>query len=328
MQSTNNNPIKKSTVNKAIKLALTMTVTAGLYSGSVLGTRALAIEADNTASHTVTDIVANETRNHDTSQRRTTEDNLDSDRFENYTVTIDMGGNSPQVYTYGAPVRSDRNDLAAGDTTLAGTADINKASSDKALQDRGEKPLANPDKASLQVARLGSTAPLIDASLHDTGEKLLEVLGNHFSLDVYFRSGSASLESFYPARLAAIAQLLNSTPDLEVHLDGYSDRRGDREKNRELAASRVEQVRQQLLRAGVAEERIITTAYGEMKMVSAPGDLEGYTFDRKVVIRFERMSADSMHSMKQALSATNTGLPAAENPGSISPLAADAIAQF
>ena len=37
-------------------------------------------------------------------------------------------------------------------------------------------------------------------------------------------------------------------------------------------------------------------------MVSAAGDLEAYTFDRKVVIRFERASSDSLMSMHKALS--------------------------
>jgi len=173
----------------------------------------------------------------------------------------------------------------------------------------------------IQLAQIGE----IDAVFTDSNDihqdvpkdELIDSLTTDLGLDVYFRSGSSNIESFYPARLSAIASLLNSldrlgSEKLALHLDGYSDRRGDQAKNIALANERIEKVRQQLIAAGVAEERISGKAFGEMKMVSTAGDLEGYTFDRKVVIRFERAATDPVHEMAAAFSALPSEAPAIE----------------
>lgn len=158
----------------------------------------------------------------------------------------------------------------------------------------------------IQVAQLGSLSTVVDDSIGSQHEALIDILTADLSLDIYFRSGSTDIEAFYPARLAAIADLMNAMEQLELHLDGYSDRRGDKSKNIALANDRIEKVREQLIDAGVEETRIISKAFGEMKMVSSAGDLEAYTFDRKVVIRFERSNANSIHAMTTALSSSAT----------------------
>jgi len=156
--------------------------------------------------------------------------------------------------------------------------------------------------SSLQLAQLGQVAAVIESPVIKSEETLVDVLTSDLSFDVYFRSGSTEIEDFYPARLIAVSQLLDEIDELEVHLDGYADRRGDKDKNIALSNARINSVRQALIDSGVDENRIISKAYGEMKMVSAAGDLEAYTFDRKVVIRFERASSDSLMNMHKVLS--------------------------
>jgi len=158
----------------------------------------------------------------------------------------------------------------------------------------------------IQVAQLGTINTAIEDDIEPAQDALLDILTTDLSMDIYFRSGSTTIESFYPARLTAIAGLMNNMQTLEIHLDGYTDRRGDKTKNIALANDRIANVREQLINAGVDENRIISKAFGEMKMVSAAGDLEAYTFDRKVVIRFERSTADSISSMTTALSEPET----------------------
>jgi len=148
----------------------------------------------------------------------------------------------------------------------------------------------SPSVNTLQLAQIGIPHS-IDNTPADAMEKLIDVFTTDLNLDVYFRSGSTDIENFYPARLAAVAKLMDNINQLAIHLDGYTDRRGDKTQNMTLAQQRIEKVREQLVNAGVDEQRIINNALGEVKMVSQPGDLEAYTFDRKVVIRFERASA-------------------------------------
>jgi outer membrane protein OmpA-like peptidoglycan-associated protein len=169
-------------------------------------------------------------------------------------------------------------------------------------------------------------------------DELVNSLTTDLALDVYFRSGSSAVETFYPARLAAIASLLNSmdrlgSDRLQLHLDGYSDRRGEQAKNIALANERIENVRQQLIAAGVAEDRISGQAFGEMKMVSTAGDLEGYTFDRKVVIRFERIKPETMRDMTTASAAPTETVPGeaaivSDHDAGINPIIADAGSSF
>ncbi len=158
---------------------------------------------------------------------------------------------------------------------------------------------------SIQLAQLGAMNTIVDEPSDTAEEKLMNILVTDLSLDVYFRSGSTDIEKFYPARLSAIADLINSMDKLELHLDGYTDRRGNKSQNIALANQRVEKVRQQLVDAGVDDNRIISKGYGEIKMVSDAGDLEAYTFDRKVVIRFERTNQNSISTMTTALTATD-----------------------
>ncbi|MDT8282656.1 MAG: sortase-associated OmpA-like protein PdsO [Gammaproteobacteria bacterium] len=158
--------------------------------------------------------------------------------------------------------------------------------------------------ASIQVAQSGViTVP--GSGINSQHDEIIDILTKDLSLDIYFRSGSTDIETFYPARLDAVAKLMKSMDQLELQLDGYADRRGDRSQNITLANQRIEKVRQQLINAGIDENRILSTAFGEMKMVSRAGDLEGYTFDRKVVISFVRSTADSKHGMTAALSAVD-----------------------
>lgn len=190
------------------------------------------------------------------------------------------------------------------------------------LADNNEQPHG------FQVAQLGKMNTVVDKTIEPQQEALLDILTADLSMDVYFRSGSTRIESFYPARLVAIAKLMNTMDQLELHLDGYADRRGDKAKNTELANQRIEKVRTQLVDAGVDESRIISKAFGEMKMVSAPGDLEAYTFDRKVVIRFQRATANSISSMTTALSEFKTEAELKIKPENTDAVIADTRIEF
>ena len=181
---------------------------------------------------------------------------------------------------------------------------------------------------SIQLAQLGPVSPVISDNENTPREELMNILVTDLSLDVYFRSGSTDIEKFYPARLSAIADLVNTMGDLELHLDGYTDRRGNREQNMALANERIRKVREQLLSAGVDENRIVSKAFGEAKMKSSAGNLEAYTFDRRVVIRFERASKTISESMAEVFTTTEE-LPATSlTDENITPVVADVAARF
>lgn len=185
----------------------------------------------------------------------------------------------------------DNTDVKLSDDTLANqsSTSTDKDTSTVVITDNHQKN-EEPSPDTIQLAQSGDLTPLLDVDTTSGQDNLLDILINDLSLDIYFRSGSSDIEPFYPARLEAIARLVNSIDELELQLEGFTDRRGDKDKNIELADARIDQVRTQLIDAGVSADRIISKAYGETNMQSTPGNLEAYTFDRRVVISFQRVN--------------------------------------
>jgi sortase system peptidoglycan-associated protein len=163
---------------------------------------------------------------------------------------------------------------------------------EESLSHASAQPVSSPgeeDKTieTIVVAQAGEIEPVIDDDTVDHSSQLKTVLVKDLRLDVFFLSGSTSVESFYQPRLQAVVKLAQQLPDIDIHLEGYSDRRGDKDSNLSLSNQRLDAVRNELVRAGIDASRIHMSAYGERQFVSAPGDLEAYAFDRRVVIRFQ-----------------------------------------
>lgn len=286
--------MKKSLLNIAITLAFSSAV----FSGTVLSTQAFA-----------SDMTANLAADNTTSNNTAAESYLypgmgigaASGALVAGPVGMLVGGLLGAIAGANQEANASREVVAEIPSENSFTADQRQTAQNTiTLANNSEQP------HDIQVAQLGEINTVIDKSIEPQQEALLDILTADLSLDVYFRSGSARIESFYPTRLAAIAELMNTMDQLQLHLDGYTDRRGDKTKNIALANQRIEKVRAQLIDAGVDENRIVSKAFGEMKMVSAPGDLEAYTFDRKVVIRFQRLTENSISSMNTALSEFKT----------------------
>ena len=93
--------------------------------------------------------------------------------------------------------------------------------------------------------------------------------------------------------MQTVARFMQEMPDIDIHLDGYSDRRGDKDTNLALSNERLIAVRDELVQAGINAGRIQMNAFGELQFVSKPGDLEAYSFDRRVVIRFQHSTPET-----------------------------------
>lgn len=143
------------------------------------------------------------------------------------------------------------------------------------------------------VAQAGELESVIDDDSIDHSSALKDVLVKDMSLDVFFLTGSTTVASYYKSRLQAVSNFMQQLPDIDIHLDGYSDRRGDKDTNLALSNQRLNAVRDELVQAGIDAYRIHINAFGEQQFVSRPGDLEAYSFDRRVVIRFEHSTPAS-----------------------------------
>jgi outer membrane protein OmpA-like peptidoglycan-associated protein len=107
-------------------------------------------------------------------------------------------------------------------------------------------------------------------------------LEDALEVQIYFRTGEADLDAATRSRLIRLAELLQSVDELGVIVAGHADSRGDEEFNDQLSARRAAAVREVLLQAGVAAERITASAEGERQSTAAEGDLDALALERRV----------------------------------------------
>lgn len=110
--------------------------------------------------------------------------------------------------------------------------------------------------------------------------ELVSLLQAGIAMDLLFRTDEHVLTDTTGDRLAQFAGVLSQMPGIRVRLAGFADERGDEAYNLELSKKRVEFVRDQLVAAGIAPERIGTSALGESPAVDATPD--SYALERRV----------------------------------------------
>ena len=98
--------------------------------------------------------------------------------------------------------------------------------------------------------------------------------------DVLFRTGSAEITPDIAHQIQVIAQAVMRSPELKVHVAGYTDPRGSDAVNMKLSQDRANAVRDLLLAAGVGEDVLDVDAYGKTQSVAT--DADGYALERRV----------------------------------------------
>ncbi len=113
----------------------------------------------------------------------------------------------------------------------------------------------------------------------------LEQLSRGVSLVVYFRTGSAEVDSENIKRLQHLAGFVKDFPEIQIQLSAHADQRGEEKYNFELSKRRAQLVADKLLEAGLDSNRIHSHAYGESAALATEADEEAYVFDRRVNIQ-------------------------------------------
>jgi len=122
-------------------------------------------------------------------------------------------------------------------------------------------------------------------------EQQLQAITRGYLLNIHFRTESAELEPRFTQQLNGVVALLQSLPELNVHIDAYADRRGTDSHNRALAQRRAQVVARRLQAAGIEKDRIREVSHGEDRAEYPLGDAEGMDFDRRVLLYFCRRSS-------------------------------------
>jgi outer membrane protein OmpA-like peptidoglycan-associated protein len=98
--------------------------------------------------------------------------------------------------------------------------------------------------------------------------------------------------------LQKMGGLVKTLPDAKIRISGYADPRGSADFNKALSERRAETVAMALMEAGVARDRLIIESHGEEGSLTKEGDLDGYAFERRVIVRIEHKSSGQVASAK------------------------------
>ncbi|HZK64318.1 MAG TPA: OmpA family protein [Puia sp.] len=103
--------------------------------------------------------------------------------------------------------------------------------------------------------------------------------------NVQFRSNSSSLTAGSMPALRELADTLKANPDLELTIEGHTDNTGSAAHNQQLSLHRALEVRKNLLKLGIPEERISVEGLGETQPVGDNSTEQGKSKNRRVVFR-------------------------------------------
>ncbi len=96
-------------------------------------------------------------------------------------------------------------------------------------------------------------------------------------VSLYFDTGKFDVQADAPQLLKDLVAYGNASPNSKIQVTGYHDKRGDPDKNAELAKNRAKAVRETLKKLGLAEDRIILVP--PVVLVGSPDDKEARRVD-------------------------------------------------
>ena len=147
------------------------------------------------------------------------------------------------------------------------------------------------DAAALD-ARLATTETALaerDATIAELQRR--ESLARTLELEILFRTDSDELDAAFARRIELLADYLRAHPGTGVRLDGFADARGSASHNERLSAARTAAVKEALLAAGVAPDRIAGFHHGAAAARAAADEHDALALDRRVLIRLEETRA-------------------------------------
>jgi outer membrane protein OmpA-like peptidoglycan-associated protein len=100
--------------------------------------------------------------------------------------------------------------------------------------------------------------------------------------DVLFDTGKATLKPGARERLARVAGILLSHPDLHIQVEGHTDDVGAADYNQQLSVRRAEAVRAYLVQNSIPPTAVGTTGFGESQPVATNGTASGRQQNRRV----------------------------------------------
>jgi outer membrane protein OmpA-like peptidoglycan-associated protein len=104
--------------------------------------------------------------------------------------------------------------------------------------------------------------------------------------DILFDTDKSDIRSNEMSKITDIAAHVEQNAPMEVSIGGYADPRGTDQHNQGLSERRVNAIRDALVKAGVASDKIQTSAFGEQKPLCNESTDACWQRDRRVDVGF------------------------------------------
>jgi peptidoglycan-associated lipoprotein len=114
-------------------------------------------------------------------------------------------------------------------------------------------------------------------------EQINIIPGKFAAQTVYFALDSHKVRESERMKVETVAAGLTSDPSLYLIIEGHCDERGTEEYNRSLGSQRSSSLREELIKAGIAPNRIVTETYGEDRPAVQGHDESAWSKNRRGV---------------------------------------------
>jgi outer membrane protein OmpA-like peptidoglycan-associated protein len=102
--------------------------------------------------------------------------------------------------------------------------------------------------------------------------------------DFLFDTDKSDIRANETSKVTDIAVYMKQNPSVQVGIDGYADPRGTDPYNQALSERRVNAIRDALVKAGVASDKIKTSAFGEQRLLCNESTAACWQSDRRVEV--------------------------------------------
>ena len=102
------------------------------------------------------------------------------------------------------------------------------------------------------------------------------------SLYINFETGSATIQADSLSQLAEVAQMLKADAALKLEVGGHTDNVGTPESNQKLSDARAKSVAAELVKQGIAAERLTAKGYGQTTPIADNRTEDGRAKNRRV----------------------------------------------
>lgn len=107
-----------------------------------------------------------------------------------------------------------------------------------------------------------------------------------FNFDrLLFDTGKATLRPESQEQLKNMVEILKAYPTVELKLGGYTDNVGDPAFNLKLSGDRAKSVMDEMIKMGIAKDRLESEGYGEQFPVASNDTEEGKAQNRRIAVR-------------------------------------------